>query len=202
MKAFSHAPHLAKGAKCADCHLEPTHTTDGVRKPTMKKCFGCHSLTDASAPSGKCSTCHPATFPLKPASHNDPLWLPSQAELVSVRATHPKAAAKPDSECTFCHAPKFCQDCHGVDMPHPANWQANHSDVASKTGGQVCMQCHPNSESCSACHHPGYKPGGTPWIQMHPTVVQNLDNGVTSCLVCHSTITCAHCHTTGEYKVF
>ena len=200
VKAFAHAPHLAKGAKCDECHVVPTHTSGGVRRPTMQKCFGCHSLTKPLAPPGECSVCHPASFPLTPASHRDPAWLPSQAELVTVRATHPEAAAKPDNECGSCHAPSFCLDCHGMSMPHPANWQDGHSEEAAKVGGQVCLQCHPDSESCSACHHPGYVPGGPPWWQIHPAAVQNGD--ATLCLRCHSTLTCAHCHTTGEYKVY
>jgi hypothetical protein len=200
VEAFAHAPHLAQGAKCDECHLVPTHTETEIRKPDMVKCFGCHSLTDPSKPPGTCSTCHPPDFPLKPTSHEDPTWLPTTEQLVTTRATHPAAAQKSQKECQICHAPSFCKDCHGVDMPHPDNWQAGHSDEAATVGGQVCLQCHPKSESCSACHHPGYKVGGTPWVQLHPVAVQN--NGVTPCLVCHSTITCAHCHTTGEYKVF
>jgi hypothetical protein len=200
VKAFAHAPHLAEGAKCDDCHLVPTHTETEIKRPSMVKCFGCHSLADPSKPSGTCSTCHPPDFPLKPASHEDPKWLPTTQQLVTTRASHPKAAQESPKECQICHAPSFCKDCHGLDMPHPADWQNVHTEQAKAVGGQVCLNCHPNNETCGECHHPGYKAGGTPWWQMHPTVVQT--SGVTPCLQCHSTLTCAHCHTTGEYKVF
>ncbi len=200
VKAFAHGPHLAEGARCDDCHPVPSHTETEIRKPDMVKCFGCHSQTDPAKPSGACSYCHPPDFPLVPASHDDPAWLPTTEELVTTRATHPTAAQESPEECQVCHAPTFCQDCHQVDMPHPEDWQEGHADEAAEVGGQACLNCHPESESCSACHHPGYEPGGTPWWQMHPSVV--AEQGETFCLNCHSTVTCAHCHTTGEYKVY
>ncbi len=197
---FAHSFHLKDGAKCGDCHEVPTHTETKIRKPPMVKCFNCHSQTDASAPPGTCSTCHPSDFPLKPATHSAPDWLPTQAELVSTRATHPKAAQESPKECEICHAKTFCSDCHGLEMPHPADWQNNHPKQAAAIGGQVCMRCHFNNETCSACHHPGYKPGGPPWWKIHPQA--SYSEGPDFCLRCHSTLTCAHCHTSGEYKDF
>jgi len=200
VQQFEHGFHLEKGARCADCHEVPTHTEIAIRKPTMIKCFGCHSQTDTAAPSGACATCHPRNFPLKPTTHEASDWLPSREQLVTTRATHPKAAQESPKGCELCHTKTFCSDCHGLDMPHPQDWQNVHSEKAVDVGGKVCMRCHPNNESCQVCHHPGYKPGGPPWWQIHPQAVYN--EGPDLCLQCHSTLTCARCHTTGEYKDF
>jgi Cytochrome c7 and related cytochrome c len=198
VSAFSHSNHLQRGAKCDNCHLSPTHTAGEVRKPTMLKCFGCHSQSDASKPPGKCSTCHPANFPLKPVTHNDPMWLPPAAQLVSSRAKHAQTALQSIDACKLCHSIEdFCTKCHGVQMPHAADWKKTHPETAFKVGGTVCTRCHFDQQTCMACHHPGYKPGGAPWWKLHPQIV--LDKGPETCLTCHSTLTCAHCHTTGEY---
>ncbi|MCL4368754.1 MAG: hypothetical protein M1337_06270 [Actinobacteria bacterium] len=199
-KRFAHGFHLEKGATCDQCHEVPTHTSTEVRKPTMLKCFGCHSQTDKTKPTGACAACHPPGFSLKPQTHSDPTWLPPLAQLVTTRATHPTAWEKSPKECELCHAPTFCTKCHGIEMPHPLDWQKQHSSQAAKVGNGVCMKCHFNNETCRACHHPGYKPGGPPWWQIHPNAVYN--EGPDRCFRCHSTRTCAHCHTTGEYKDF
>lgn len=199
-KAFSHALHLSKGAACGDCHYSPTHTPQEVRKPGMEKCFKCHSLS-ATAPSGRCSTCHPPGFSLIPASHADKDWLPPAERLDSVKAKHSIEALKDKKACDLCHQQQFCLDCHKVDMPHPKDWLTIHPLRARQVQFTSCLHCHPKSESCSACHHKGFKIGGTPWRRLHPTVVAT-QGGVGPCLGCHSTVTCAHCHVTGQYQEY
>ncbi len=199
--SFRHRFHLEQGALCADCHAVPTHTKEGIRTPPMEKCFSCHSLEDPSAPPGECAACHPDDFPLTPASHDDPKWLPAADLRESERGLH--SFTKLDDrreECGVCHGPTFCQDCHKVEMPHPGGWQENHVTEAKKVGGSACNLCHLERQVCAECHHTGYEQGGPPWIELHP--MQALAEGQERCIGCHSTKTCAHCHVTGEYTEY
>lgn len=199
LTTFSHQLHFDEGAECAACHQVPTHREDGIAKPTMGKCFGCHSQEGGSAPPGACDACHPAGFDLKPSSHDSSDWLPSGARLDEVKAEHSVGALAGPEECAVCHAASFCQDCHKVDMPHPADWAATHPETARSVGGTAaCTTCHPDRNLCNACHHAGYQPGGDSWVKQHRNVVAS--SGALACFECHNSATCAHCHTTGEYK--
>ena len=99
-------------------------------------------------------------------------------------------------ECSLCHSKQFCDDCHKMDMPHPANWTDGHPKTAREVGGSACVRCHPDRKSCADCHHKGYEDQG-PWVDNHFKAAE--EEGVGKCIGCHSTKTCAHCHTTGEY---
>lgn len=200
MTAFSHQLHFDQGAECEACHLVPTHSEDGIAKPSMGKCFKCHSQDDGSAPPGACDACHPTGFDLKPSSHDEPDWLPTGARLDQVKAEHSVEALAGPEECAVCHAASFCVSCHKVDMPHPSDWVSAHPETARSVGSTACTTCHPDRNLCNTCHHSGFKPGGQSWIKQHRNVVAST--GALACFECHNSATCAHCHTTGEYKAF
>jgi cytochrome c-type protein NapC len=189
---------------------------------TMTACFRCHTLSDISpsgikAP-GKCSACHPANFELKPANHNDPEFFPKgHAELAVEAANEQSAALAATSEhhesgevldvvsveavnyCSTCHVTeKFCNDCHGIEMPHPASFAENHGKAGKETP-KVCAQCHDKSgskqtagtEFCNACHHKDGDPK-KPWIPQHYDAVKK--SGAEACFECHEPTYCAKCH--------
>ena len=57
------------------------------------------------------------------------------------------------NECYTCHAQKFCDDCHGAPMPHPADFKKNHGDYG-KENPEACAQCHGRADRfCNECHH-------------------------------------------------
>lgn len=199
--AFSHRLHLDTGATCDSCHPTPTHRKEGTRRPPMEKCFErCHSQKDKSSPPGACGACHPGGFPLLPPTHEDPEWLPQRERIDTIRGKHTSADPRDPTECEMCHHASFCRSCHQMDMPHPSQWEKNHRATAEEVGGSACNTCHPEKEGCKTCHHKGYKKGGAPWEDLHP--VTAAEDGVPSCIGCHTTKTCAHCHTTGEYKEY
>ena len=199
--SFAHGFHIEAGAECGDCHVSPTHTEEGIRKPSMTMCFGCHSVSDASAPPGACDACHPADFPLEPSSHLKPEWLPVAEQRDEIQGQHTKPESRETEDCTICHdEPEFCDDCHKVEMPHPENWTEAHQPVAKEVGGAACNFRHPDRQVCAECHHKGYVPGGKPWVEMHYEVANA--EGKDKCISCHSVKTCAHCHVTGEYKEY
>ena len=201
---FSHGSHLNQGVTCEDCHTTPPHQPDKIVLPTMESCFKCHNQEpDAKAP-GACSTCHPSSFPLVPANHNGGGWLPvaNPGLVKTVSARHAPLAKEDVSYCKMCHATSFCNDCHQVQMPHPADWQQAHPQASTGATGQTCEKCHPQQYLCNDCHHTGFKPG-TSWTQQHPPIVTaGGTQAYDACLTCHSPLTCAHCHTQGEFKEF
>jgi len=199
-KNFSHAIHLNRGYKCEACHPVPTHQPDKIVVPPMQNCFVCHSQEANAIAPGACSACHPPEFPLVPGNHNQPNWLPAAnpGPVKTVQAKHPDMAKEDPKYCEMCHAQKFCNDCHRVQMPHPADWQAAHPQTVRSGGDQSCEQCHPKQFLCNDCHHPGYKPTTQPWRQQHPPLVKG--SGADGCFKCHNPLTCAHCHITGEFR--
>lgn len=104
------------------------------------------------------------------------------------------------NECSTCHGEKFCTDCHGVPMPHPGGFKAQHGKLG-KRNPKSCSRCHGDPERfCDECHH-GTSMGipyvGTtgPWRTQHPAAVRAL--GASRCFECHEPTFCAHCHVRG-----
>lgn len=182
---FSHDLHKRKGSKCPDCHVKRVHTPDKTVTPSMQTCYKCHGLSEKAKATGECAACHPAGFELKPEDHLASNFLP------------PKHAEKAQGEkeyCDMCHQSSFCLDCHGMEMPHPAEFEDKHAEQAKK-GIASCTNCHKDISSCSACHHKGSKPD-VAWVDQHPDMVKQ--KGGHSCFGCHDPKYCAHCHITGQ----
>ncbi|HSK46839.1 MAG TPA: hypothetical protein VLA05_02410, partial [Coriobacteriia bacterium] len=103
------------------------------------------------------------------------------------------------NECYTCHAEKFCNDCHGAPMPHPANFKKSHGSYGKKNP-QACANCHGDADRfCDECHHKTsldrkYDTSQS-WFDQHPEAVRSLGAG--SCLDCHDPTYCARCHVKG-----
>ena len=150
-KNFSHVKHLQReGVQCSSCHVEPVHQPQGIRKPLMADCFGCHGqATDAKAP-GRCELCHPPNFPKVPSTHT----------VAFRKGGHPQMAQQQGrEECVICHGgtpATLCRGCHGLDLPHPAGWVGTGGN-----SGTHAQAAHDNAKQCSVCHHNGLdRPGG------------------------------------------
>jgi hypothetical protein len=110
--------------------------------------------------------------------------------------------------CSTCHTEQFCTNCHGMEMPHPAEFiepkdakDPQGHPVVSKVKADKCVMCHGKNEVthfCDDCHH------GTAikyeydkkqdWVQQHPKAVAK--SGTKSCLeTCHVVKFCEDCHT-------
>jgi len=104
------------------------------------------------------------------------------------------------SYCGTCHEKAtFCKDCHGMDMPHSAEFKAKAHPELVKTAAKKCDYCHKPAKTnfCDNCHH-GAKienafNAKVPWQRQHADVVR--DKGVAPCLgACHEANFCAACH--------
>lgn len=192
---------------------------------TMDACYRCHGLSAKAEAPGKCSACHPKDFKLLPVSHEATGWYATYgesgghakagvAEHKSVQAAEKAAASAVAFEvskgshadpglsaevnsCYTCHLEKFCKDCHGVPMPHPADIQKNHGEMGTKSPS-VCARCHARSGAeakgtgfCTACHHPASRPGKA-WRYGHPAEVRRA--GAKPCYDCHEETECTRCH--------
>lgn len=195
----------------------------------MDACFRCHGLESGAKAPGKCSACHPADFRLKPDNHLQAGFYPKghakmakeDGEKVAeadkeAKGKAPEAAAEGGeslksvgqvSYCGTCHMQKFCDNCHGMEMPHPTAFveptkkgDPNGHPAVSKVKADKCEFCHHQSKAffCDNCHHGSYvKWTFNPkvkWDTQHASAVQKT--GVKGCLgKCHEAKFCSDCHT-------
>lgn len=185
----------------------------------MDGCFRCHDLEGKKTAPGACSACHTADFPLKPANHLKAEFYPKgHAELAREHEKEFEEVAKeakileeegirkdlaaPVDYCATCHIKsKFCDSCHGMEIPHPEEFKTKTHPQVVKTSFAKCVMCHGEPATtgfCSDCHH-GKKIGWTfdvkvPWKNQHATAVTK--NGIDKCFVaCHDQQFCLDCHT-------
>ncbi|MHB8761988.1 MAG: cytochrome c3 family protein [Coriobacteriia bacterium] len=102
--------------------------------------------------------------------------------------------------CYTCHQKQFCTDCHGVEMPHPAEFSTDHGQ-AGLSNPASCAKCHARTEAeaagtgfCNACHHPAGSPDRS-WLSQHFEPVRT--GGAQQCFQCHNPRYCSACHVDG-----
>lgn len=202
---IDHAIHTENDVSCTMCHNRVAHpenfelTLPGNSKHEdfmqMEACFRCHGFeTDSKAP-GACGKCHPAGFELKPENHMEPGFYTKGGD----SSGHAELKKEEPDYCGMCHVEsKFCVDCHGVVMPHPAGFEKGHGELGTSKPA-VCANCHAKggasteggTEFCDSCHHPAGD-SSQPWISQHFNVV--ADTGAQACFDCHASTFCAECH--------
>jgi hypothetical protein len=200
----------------------------------MMWCYRCHDLEGKKTAPGTCSSCHTPEFPLKPDNHLAAEFYPKgHAELaredekqmeerakeheeladkVKAKKGDPKML-EPVSYCGTCHIKtKFCDSCHGMAIPHPAEFKEKSHPEVVKTAFAKCVMCHGEPAKtgfCDNCHH-GSKVGWTfdvkvPWKTQHAAATTK--NGIDKCFTaCHDQKFCLDCHTKtkplpGSHKV-
>jgi hypothetical protein len=196
---FSHAKHLARGAKCAACHATATTSQSAVDNliPTEAACRACHPIDRAqpdlivpNAPPVKCIACHPGFTPGQPI------------ERVYLTPTPLKFAHAQ-------HAQTPCERCHG-DM----------TKVDLATTKQLptmasCFTCHTRGAEerrCADCHltklgglvetkfeHGSLVPGATGLGDQHGANFkidhkQEARQVGATCTACHDRSECVACH--------
>jgi len=136
---MSHKAPIAASATCVDCHTLRGGVV-GAYNAGMKPCARCH---DGEKASSKCDTCHVGGVVTNTRDRSTSL----QGEQVT------------DVRCGGCHDEKrSCDPCHGVRMPHTAEFMASsHARAATVdfwyNNGNTCRRCHtPQQRPCSKCH--------------------------------------------------
>jgi hypothetical protein len=187
---LDHAEHAAAAGgevRCASCHPLNTHVGTSTVLASMETCFACHGAS-AEHPLN-CSACHPLSALPSPLSHHDDEW----------GRSHGIPLLDEEMACSTCHTqPDFCSSCHGVEMPHPDDYEAVHVNAWEAEGTETCDTCHSAAShgtarsDCDTCHHPGGDPDD-PWIVAHSGVAD--EDGTAECSTCHAQEQfCTACH--------
>ncbi|HEX9093227.1 MAG TPA: hypothetical protein VF902_04515 [Coriobacteriia bacterium] len=172
----------AKGSSCDTCHGATAHgtTTRWVRQPFMDDCVRCHLKNDAPV---RCDTCHAdkstadriAAGPWQ-VTHG-PNW----------RTTHGMGDI---ALCSMCHASTKCVQCHGMALPHPADFGRTHG-TAALTLSAKCLECHSRERFCDACHG-SPMPHPADFLPTHSKIAKSRQDE--ACLKCHYQSDCNACH--------
>jgi hypothetical protein len=178
---------------CTDCHNTVGHGEFVAipRRPDMRVCLTCH---DARQVSAECSMCHVG----------DVAYAARRAE---PRPSAIKVAAPVGTNCRGCHDTTACNDCHGVEMPHPPDWMPGHARPAF-VQPEVCWRCHAGPTQrdsgphpyalCNRCHRfPGPHGSSASWRAKHGAAANKAPGiiGRTRCSLCHTNERfCDVCH--------
>ncbi len=172
------------GFRCIDCHGSVGHgPADRPNdRPSMQLCLRCHGV-DPKA-SAKCPTCHVGDI--------------TGAREVSI-LDYPRVQLGPVRTCRGCHSVERCNRCHGLELPHPADFKMGevHGPLAAFERKELCGRCHSRGECATECH-PGNKfpsDGHYPaWRQDHGR--DSSAERQAWCRSCHTkaNFRCAMCH--------
>lgn len=185
---IDHVEHAKRNGECVSCHVRTAHPeeTRGGPLTLMGQCYTCHGTAEQPEASAECGTCHPAGYELFPTSHTAASWA----------RDHGVTSEADKRLCLMCHTETYCNDCHGMPMPHPARWdegEAGHAPLAT-SDPVSCQRCHDGGpELCTMCHHSSYEPVKGTWVEQHNVEVR--DEGTAYCFRCHGPTYCSYCHT-------
>lgn len=185
---IDHAEHAKRNGSCVSCHVRTAHPVEsrGTALTLMAQCYTCHGTSGQPEASAECDVCHPSDYELVPASHAAARW---------ENGRHGDIAQADVALCGMCHEQRLCDDCHGVEMPHPDEWvegAAGHG-VAAEGSPDTCRRCHNEEpDMCTMCHHTKFDPMKGTWIKQHHLKVE--DDGVAYCMECHGPTYCVDCH--------
>jgi hypothetical protein len=171
--AMSHRQVIASGASCDDCHGAQGHEPPG-RVPPMSACLRCHDGTRASA---ACAACHRRS--------TGRLLVPTDSRFGKV-----ELAETPT--CGGCHSEATCDACHGLRMPHPADYKDPQRHARPAAFGRkvkLCYRCHTFAD-CNECHL-SFNAHVQDWQKRHGEYPRDTE----WCGGCHRTAyMCGLCH--------
>ena len=150
---------------CTSCHLQQGHAKGPrVAATAMNSCLtSCHCEGQKST---ACTTCHPpGGFAMKASGG---------------ASAYPRAGIS-RRNCDGCHPVDRCNACHGIYMPHPADFNSGkrHALLGFTRKGMCFDQCH-TPEDCLQCHKQVGTHGGSPWITKHGEIALPY-----TCDLCH-----------------
>jgi hypothetical protein len=171
----------AKGRMCVDCHADTAHgrAVKWITTVNMNTCLDCHNTDRVRA---ACDTCH--------VERSQQLRIRSGEWMVTHNANWEQTHGMGDlNTCAACHATTYCQRCHGIPLPHGADFIRIHPAVW-RTNRKDCELCH-KQRFCDSCH--GLRmPHPAAFTPSHSKVVAK--QGTTTCLKCHIQDDCTNCH--------
>ncbi len=172
----------AAGRACDSCHGAVAHgkATRWVRAPVMETCIRCHLDRGVTV---RCRACHVSRTAKELLAR--PTWSTTHGPLW--RTHHGMEDMR---LCSLCHAPADCAKCHGIELPHPADFGGAHGDAA-RAYSTRCPECHDRKSYCDTCH--GVKmPHPKGYLKVHSADAKALDDQ--KCIICHFEEDCGGCH--------
>ena len=132
---WGHRESCIADTSCLNCHGQDLHRMD-VRG-NKQVCYSCHLARDLPV---SCITCHTAEHVAE--------YRPHQAGFLG---EHGSYTLREGFACYHCHgSERWCLDCHGLPMPHPADIIDTHPALVQGQP-ETCANCH-GSRSCIRCH--------------------------------------------------
>jgi len=199
---FDHAAHAS--AACSSCHAKDAAGEPGF--PTADDCASCHvdmmRPMRATTSSTKDAKAMQPGAPLLPSNHGVD-WLARHGDVAKTQA----------DDCTNCHTPPQCNDCHltrGAKLlsAHPPNFVFIHT-FAARADAASCTECHNQQTFCTACHirtESVARPPNAPPArqQFHPPGFLDANTpgnhgvlakrNINDCASCHTESDCVSCH--------
>ena len=173
----------AAGPTCDKCHSVVAHG-DAVRwsmDPSMDACVACHTSQGVST---ECEVCHTSEDEDRTAIRG--AWQVTHGP--DWKDTH---GMGDQSSCATCHPSGFCEKCHGVPVPHPADFGAKHGAYA-QDDMDSCTACHKSTQDfCDKCHTIDM-PHPAGFLEKHDQIAEGREDK--SCLRCHVETDCEECH--------
>lgn len=180
-----HSDVLAVGYACTACHNTAGHgsAVTRARYPEMAQCVMCHDGVQAA---GDCETCHATDVGEATREPSD---------------LYAKAPLETDS-CRGCHPMQPCIDCHGLELPHSAEFVAGFHARPGLLEPETCVKCHEIGPFCNRCHNfpigsdgmwtsaHGYGGQGGKWHAPSPPE----EDGACSCHRLDTRAYCDYCH--------
>ena len=145
---IDHAEHAKRNGSCVSCHVRTAHPVDtrGTAISLMSQCFTCHGTAEKPKASASAGSATPPTTSCSPNRTRPPRG----------SSGHGKAAKADPKQCGMCHAKAFCDDCHGVQMPHPKGWATGatgHAATAQLNRAPLRALPWRRLDMCTMCHH-------------------------------------------------
>jgi hypothetical protein len=171
----------AKGRLCTDCHSQTAHgaAVKWARTPQMNQCLDCHATTKVRS---DCTMCHAERSQERRVQTGE--WAVTHGP--NWKKTHGMGSLP---TCASCHANDFCVRCHGIPLPHNADFLRTHP-VSALANPKDCSVCHKQT-FCTNCH--GIEmPHPAAFTPAHSTIVRA--QGTAVCYRCHVPDDCTNCH--------
>lgn len=135
---------------CSQCHENDTCSMCHESEiPHPGNWLNVHHLTVEESPSD-CSTCHGNSDCR--VCHRGNLMKSHQENWAE---NHTQTGAEKHDFCAVCHDVSntdVCTTCHGVAIPHSAEFTFDHKSVASFENDSICFKCHEMESKCAECH--------------------------------------------------
>lgn len=179
-----HSDIIEGGWSCFDCHPDVGHENLERGAPTvvrsvMSECLICH---DGQTASSECATCHVG----------GPMDVAGAVQMGQTTGT---------ITCEGCHSAETsrrCIDCHGLVLPHPAEFFSQHAGL-SWNDPDLCERCHEAAAAAPGCGcHAEVTVHGTytEWFPRHgPEAFATYPGGCN----CHAQAFCEQCHTESPF---